>query len=521
MVCSKEITKGGEKMQAVTVIQPKLTDEKSSIKRVAAYCRVSTDSADQLHSFAAQMRHYMQKFSASPTEILVDVYADEGVSGVSAEKRTEFQRMLKDCRNGKINRIVTKSISRFARNTKECLETVRELRSLGITIYFEKEGIDTANIADEFMITLMGGLAQEESVSMSQNMKWSYQKRFQSGSIKAFSAPFGYELKDGKLCVQREQAEIVKTVYALFLNGWGYEKIAAYCQNTYSQNKEAFSFFGIRYMLSNEKYIGDSIYQKTYTTGIPYKKVQNKGEKDQYYLSNTHEAIIEPELFQTVQNLIAKRQFHNEKHTYPLSKKIYCGVCKSIYRRKFTRGKVYWVCYQHDKNAELCGSRRIPEQKIYDAFLRLFHKLKQNYNNIFLPMFAQLQALKDRQYAGNEQYLQISREIAQYREQIHVLTRLRSKGFLDEKRFLEQTTSLQHKINRHQKKLRDITKSEDDDRQFEMLKEVAVIIEKAPNLLVNFDAELFETLIEKIIVTNQTTLKFYLYGGLQFTEELK
>lgn len=266
MVGSEKITKGGEKMQAVTVIQPKLTEEKSSIKRVAAYCRVSTDSADQLHSFAAQMRYYMQKFSASDSEIFIDVYADEGVSGVSAEKRTEFQRMLKDCRNGKINRIVTKSISRFARNTKECLETVRELRSLGITIHFEKEGIDTANTADEFMITLMGGLAQEESVSMSQNMKWSYQKRFQSGSIKAFSAPFGYELKDGKLCVQKEQAEIVKTVYALFLNGWGYEKIAAYCQNTYSQYKEAFSFFGIRYMLSNEKYIGDSIYQKTYTT---------------------------------------------------------------------------------------------------------------------------------------------------------------------------------------------------------------------------------------------------------------
>lgn len=135
-------------------------------------------------------------------------------------------------------------------------------------------------------------------------------------------------------------------------------------------------------------------------------------------------------------------------------------------------------------------------------------------------MFAQLQALKDRQYAGNEQYMQISQEIAQCREQIHVLTRLKSKGFLDEKKFLEQTTSLQHKINRQQKKLRDIAKSEEDDRQIEMLKEVAATIEKAPNLLVDFDAELFETLVEKIIVTSQTTLKFYLYGGLQFTEEL-
>lgn len=135
-------------------------------------------------------------------------------------------------------------------------------------------------------------------------------------------------------------------------------------------------------------------------------------------------------------------------------------------------------------------------------------------------MFTQLQALKDRQYAGNEQYLQISREIAQYREQIHVLTRLRSKGFLNEKKFLEQTTSLQNQINHQQKKLRDITKSEEDDRQIEMLKEVAYTIEKAPNLLADFDVELFETLVEKIIVTSQATLKFYLYGGLQFTEKL-
>ena len=161
-------------MPTITVIQPTLTEEKIRIQRVAAYCRVSSDSEDQLHSFAAQMRHYTQAFSGSATEILVDVYADEGISGVTAAKRTEFQRMLKDCRSGKIDRIVTKSISRFARNTKECLETVRELRSFGVTIHFEKEGIDTAKTADEFMITLMGGLAQEESRSISQNMKWSY-----------------------------------------------------------------------------------------------------------------------------------------------------------------------------------------------------------------------------------------------------------------------------------------------------------------------------------------------------------
>ena len=151
----------------VTVIQPKITEDKNCKIRVAAYCRVSSDSADQLNSYMAQMRYYESFLSGSDTEILVNVYADEGITGTRMDKRDDFQRMLKDCRRGKIDRIISKSVSRFARNTKECLMVIRELKSLGITVMFEKECIDTANISDEMMITIMGGLAQEESTSIS------------------------------------------------------------------------------------------------------------------------------------------------------------------------------------------------------------------------------------------------------------------------------------------------------------------------------------------------------------------
>lgn len=154
-------------MPTVTVIQPTITEEKSTVIRCAAYCRVSSDSEDQLNSFMAQTRYYSQIFENSETEKLIDIYADEGITGTRDDKRDEFQRMIKDCRKGKIDRIYTKSISRFARNTRDCLKNVRELKALGITIFFEKENIDTANIADEMMITIMGGLAQEESVSIS------------------------------------------------------------------------------------------------------------------------------------------------------------------------------------------------------------------------------------------------------------------------------------------------------------------------------------------------------------------
>ena len=186
-------------MSTVTVIQPTIAEEKSRIIRCAAYCRVSSDSEDQINSFMAQTRYYGKFFENSETEILVDIYADEGVTGTREDKREEFQRMMKDCRRGRIDRIYAKSISRFARNTKDCLKNIRELKSLGITIFFEKENIDTANMTDELMITVMGGLAQEESTSISQNMRWSVQKRMQNGTYRLARPPFGFDIVNGIL----------------------------------------------------------------------------------------------------------------------------------------------------------------------------------------------------------------------------------------------------------------------------------------------------------------------------------
>lgn len=186
-------------MLTVTIIKPIIENENGVKLRVAAYCRVSSDSADQLNSYMAQMTYYSSKFENSKTEILVDLYADEGISGTRDDKRAEFQRLISDCRKGKIDRIYTKSISRFARNTKDCLKNIRELKSLGISVFFEKENLDTAKITDEIMITVLGGLAQEESASISQNMKWSYHKQMTDGTISQHSAPYGYTIVNGKL----------------------------------------------------------------------------------------------------------------------------------------------------------------------------------------------------------------------------------------------------------------------------------------------------------------------------------
>ncbi|MBQ6943672.1 MAG: recombinase family protein, partial [Ruminococcus sp.] len=192
-------------MATITVIQPSIMTETVK-RRVAAYCRVSSSSEDQLNSYQVQLTYYSHKFEESYTEELVDLYADEGITGTREDKRDEFQRLMKDCRRGKIDRIYTKSISRFARNTKDCLKNLRELKSLGITVFFEKENIDTANMTDEIMITILGGLAQEESVSISQNMRWSAEKRMQNGTFIASTPPYGYKNQDGKLVINAEEA---------------------------------------------------------------------------------------------------------------------------------------------------------------------------------------------------------------------------------------------------------------------------------------------------------------------------
>ena len=335
----------------VKVINPTITEDKESKIRVAAYCRVSTNSEDQKNSLMAQMRYYENFLSDSETEILVSVYADEGITGTRMDKREEFQRMLKDCRRGKIDRIIVKSISRFARNTKDCLSVLRELKELGISVMFEKENIDTANITDEIMVTIMGGLAQEESSSISKNVRWSIRSKMKNGTVKFHSAPLGYDLYEGNLIINKREAEIVKSIYKMFLSGMGYDSICRELnESKVIKNDKGTKWLSasVRYILTNEKYIGDSLWQKNYNTSMPYRKVRNKGELEKYYKNNTHEAIITREEFEKVQELIEQRKHPNKNliNNYPLSKKIYCGKCGSLFKRRYIN--------EHYYNAENC-----------------------------------------------------------------------------------------------------------------------------------------------------------------------
>lgn len=293
-------------VKEVKIIKPR-TGEKEELLRVGAYCRVSTDSADQLNSFFAQVQHYNDYIRENDSMRLVEIYADEGITGTSVDKRDEFKRMMRDAKNRKLDRILVKSVTRFARNALECIEAVRELKTCGVTVYFENDNIDTACMNSEMILYIKSAFAQGEAISASKRMKTSVRMKMEDGTYVSSSAPFGYKLVDNVLVIEPNEAEIVREIYAMYLSGKGATVILKYLQSirapqwTWSEN-------GINYILTNERYIGDSLWQKKFTSNIlPLKQQRNKGELPKYYCENTHEAIIRKEDFAAVRELMKNR----------------------------------------------------------------------------------------------------------------------------------------------------------------------------------------------------------------------
>lgn len=248
---------------------PSVGQEQTRKLRVAAYARVSSDSEDQLHSFAAQTAHYTELIHQNPDWEFVDVYADKGITGTSAEKREEFQRLLADCRRGRIDKILVKSSSRFARNTKESLEAVRELKALGIGVNFEEEKIDTSELSGELLTAIFAMLAQKESEAISERMRWSYQVRMRAGKFITCNAPLGYDLVEGKLEINENEGQVVRYIFNQYLAGQSMEGIAKDLTRYGIPTRAGgpcWRMTAVGYILSNEKYVGDSLLQKSYTT---------------------------------------------------------------------------------------------------------------------------------------------------------------------------------------------------------------------------------------------------------------
>lgn len=504
-------------------------ESKSDILRVAAYCRVSSDSTDQLHSYAAQIRKYTEEIGQHSDWELVDIYADEGLTGTRMDKREDFNRMLSDCRRGRIDKILVKSVSRFARNTKDCLAALRELMSLGVTVYFEKENINTETLTTELMVSVSGALAQQESISISQNQRLSYKRRMERGEFITCKAPYGYRIKDGKnLEIHEKEAAIIRLIFAHYLSGESTTEIATRLTNMglrTRDGKEQWNTFSVSYILQNEKYIGDALCQKTLATdSFPFIKKRNQGEKDQYYVDATHPAIISKEMFERANALLQRRSSTKgtvlKKHL--LTKTIYCGHCGSVFSRKETKnGYVTWACRMHNYQAQKCPMGRISEKEIYTAFVRMYNKLRLYEGIIITPALTQLQELNSALQRGNPAMLEINRAIATASEQSYKVTTLQSKGLLDAAACSAKLREIESRLAELRRERRRLLKNEDIESVMDTLRQTADLIHSGPERLERFDEALFADLVEKITAESVTRIRFRLYGGIELPEQLR
>jgi len=368
--------------------------------RMAAYCRVSTDQEEQLSSYENQVNYYTQYIEQNSIYELAGVYADEGISGTNTKKRDEFNRMIADCRERKIDRIITKSISRFARNTLDCLNYVRELKELGIGIIFEKENIDTLDAKGEVLLTILSSLAQDESRSISENSTWGIRRRFENGQFTISTKRFlGYDTdENGNLIINKAQAKIVQRIYDEFLNGKTVDHIKRILEVENIKNWNGSTVWHsttIKSMLSNEKYKGDAILQKSYTVDfLSKKRVKNGGQIQQFHVEENHEAIIDPLIWEAVQLEHERREIYISDHgtnsyshkaeTNPFAAKIICGTCNQTFVRKGWRtSKDYrkvWQCQERYrvKGVQGCTNRHVDEEVLYKAFIISWNKLIEN-----------------------------------------------------------------------------------------------------------------------------------------------
>lgn len=337
-------------------------------KRVAAYARVSSGKDEMLHSMSAQISYYSDYIQKQRGWEYAGVYADEAMTGTK-DNRAEFQRLLTDCRNSKIDLILTKSISRFARNTVTMLETVRELKSLNIDVYFEKENIHSISGDGELMLTILASFAQEESRSVSENCKWRIRKRFADGELVNLRFMFGYFIENGEVKIDPGQAEIVRMIFEDYIGGMGCTLIAKKLRDMGIQRLRGGIWTSDRVagIIKNEKYAGNALLQKKYVDNHLTKTlVLNKGELPQYYAENTHPAIIDEATFEKAQEIMTKNRESNARKNdpkhYPFTSKIVCSKCGKNYKRKTTHGRIFWNCSTYLKLGKaFCHAKQIPE----------------------------------------------------------------------------------------------------------------------------------------------------------------
>lgn len=476
--------------------------------KVAAYCRVSTESDEQAISYEAQISHYTNYINSNPEWELAGIFADDGISGTNTKKREEFNRMIECCMEGEIDMVITKSISRFARNTLDCLQYIRQLKDKNIPIFFEKENINTMDAKGEVMITIMASLAQQESQSLSQNVKLGFQYRYQKGEIQINCKRFlGYTKDENKkLIIEPKEAEVVKRIYREYLEGASLLKIARGLESEGIVNgagNKKWHTSNINQILRNEKYIGDALLQKTYTVNFLTKeRVKNDGKVPQYYVENSHEAIIPREIYMQVQEeLVRRRSVHTSPNgrqrsysaNHCFSQMIFCGECKEIFRRVHwnNRGKksVVWRCSSRLENTGIfCNARTVNEQLLEEIMVKAINGVvesKKSFIKILNENIASvlLENNEERLEQINERLLKLQDELVKLATKKQEYSETADEIF----RLQEDKQKLQ---------LQDVDREEQKTR----MKNLSEFISNQKVEMLEYDEKIVRLLIEKVEV---------------------
>lgn len=534
----------------VTVIAPTIktaaseTDKYHQL-RVAAYCRVSTAQEEQLNSYQVQIDYYTELINKKKEWKLAGIFADEGISGTQTKKRTEFNRMIRMCKQKKIDLILCKSISRFARNTVDCLEYVRQLKELGIGVLFEKENINTLKMTSEFMIALYGSFAQAESESISKNVSWGTQKAFQQGKVRYnYKFLLGYRKgPDGKPEIIPEEAEIVKRIFNMYLDGMSLVNIASELERSNTPTKfgkNNWNRVSVLNILKNEKYAGDVILQKTYTLDcISHKAVKNNGERPKYLVSDAHTPIIDRDTFNLTQQELARRASKRKKSDrtkteqgkysskYALTEIMVCDECGSAYKRSVwdvhgKRKQPVWRCISRMEHGKrYCKkSPTLHEEPLHRAIVNALNSyfesedeirtiLKSNIENV-------LAGTKSGELKAAEQRLQ---EIDEARNDYISLiaSGAANDDALDEQfqKLYEEEQELQQKISML-KQQSDITK-ENNEKMMTILDR----IDHTECAVKEYNDLLVRKTIECIKVISKQEIKIIFKGGFEIKAEIE
>lgn len=492
--------------------------------RVAAYCRVSTDSENQLSSYKSQVSYYSDLIQKNVEWVLADIYADEAITGTQVTKREDFQRMINDCMNGDIDMVITKSISRFARNTLDTLKYVRMLKEKDIAVYFEDEKINTLTMDGELLLVVLSSVAQQEVENISANVKKGLKMKMQRGELVGFQGCLGYDYhpEDKSISVNEKEAEIVRYIFQRYVEGAGGSIISRELENLGYKTKRGTPTWAettVLGIIKNEKYKGDILMGKTFTLDpISKRRLENFGEEDQYYLRNHHEPIVSAEIFDKAQeirmrrnrgrNTVANNGGKREKFSrkYAFSCMIDCGYCEStLTRRRWHSGTKYnktiWQCVTSTKKGKrFCpDSKGIPEEAIEKAFLESY-RIMCNKNKDVLEEFLKRMEEALSSNTIHKEIAKIEKEIQGLENKKNKLVDMRLENIIDKDTYEDKYNSLMQEINEKvqtkEKSLSNLEEEKDIKKRLLAFKKVL----EQNEVIETFDRYVFESVVDKVIV---------------------